>query len=72
MTDKQKLKLAIEALEYVSMPITTAKENLTVDRLLATIAEDHSRIFEILKKIRPYGRSPGETALALLDALKTK
>jgi hypothetical protein len=39
----------VEALEFASMPITTPKEQLTIDRLLATIAEDVAKIKEALK-----------------------
>jgi hypothetical protein len=46
---KAQSKKLIEALEFASMPITTPKEQLTVDRLLATIAEDVAKIKEALE-----------------------
>lgn len=45
-------KIMKAALEYVSMPITTKKEDLTVDKLLATIAEDSQRVKETFLQLR--------------------
>lgn len=41
-----------EALEFVAMPITTKREELTVDNLLATIAEDALRVKETLEELK--------------------
>jgi hypothetical protein len=46
------MKVAIDAIAFMTMPVTTPKESLTVDRLLATMKEDHIRGRKALKEIR--------------------
>lgn len=46
-----KLKIAVEALEFITMPISTSKESLTVDSLLETMNEDIKKGKKALKKI---------------------
>lgn len=39
-----------EAVKFALMPVTTPKDQLNVDRLLATMAEDNERLSEALAK----------------------
>lgn len=57
---REPLKVAVEALKFVSMPITTRKENLTVDKLLKTINEDDTRAREALTTIEKFLSGGGE------------
>jgi hypothetical protein len=42
----------VEALEFMTMPLTTPIKDITLERLLATMAEDEKRGKKALAKVR--------------------
>jgi hypothetical protein len=54
MTRKEQkaFKILVEAIEFMTMPLTTPIKDITFERLLATMAEDEKRGKRALAKVK--------------------
>jgi hypothetical protein len=50
--EQKAFKILVEAIEYMTMPLTSSIQNLTLERLIATMSEDEKCGKKALAKVK--------------------